>query len=395
MRASVRRAAASLPAPCGVIDLEAFDRNILAMAQRAGGMPIRVASKSLRTRAALERVLEHPGFRGILAFTLPEAIMLARDGHEDVVLGYPTTNRDALRELRSDAQLRERITLMIDAVEHLDFFDAVAPGPGVLRVAMEGDMSWWPAKPLLRGHLHYGVFRSSIREAAQAAAFARTVKARKGVQLVGLMAYESQVAGLPDAAHTPRGAAIRVIRQQSLADVPRRRGEMVAAVRDVVGELEFVNGGGTGSLESTSADPSVTEIAAGSGLFSPASFDRFRGFQHEAAAFFGLDVVRKPTAEIVTLHGGGWSASGKPGADRLPVIDWPRGLHYLHEEGAGEVQTPITGHAARGLEIGDRVWLRHVKAGELAERITDFAVVKGGIIEQFWKTYRGEGFAYL
>ena len=72
----------------------------------------------------------------------------------------------------------------------------------------------------------------------------------------------------------------------------------------------FVNGGGTGSIVSTSADPSVTEIAAGSGLYSPALFDGYRSIRPIPAAFFALPVVRRPRPGIVTALGGGWIASG-------------------------------------------------------------------------------------
>jgi D-serine deaminase-like pyridoxal phosphate-dependent protein len=55
----------------------------------------------------------------------------------------------------------------------------------------------------------------------------------------------------------------------------------------------------------------------------------------------------------------------------------------------------VHGPAARGLQVGDRVWLRHAKAGELAERVSEFAVITSGRIDTFWPTYRGEGLAFL
>jgi D-serine deaminase-like pyridoxal phosphate-dependent protein len=60
-------------------------------------------------------------------------------------------------------------------------------------------------------------------------------------------------------------------------------------------------------------------------------------------------------------------------------------------EGAGEVQTPVVGAAADFLKLGDRVWLRHAKAGELAERFQEYHLVKGDRIERTVPTYRGEG----
>jgi D-serine deaminase-like pyridoxal phosphate-dependent protein len=172
----------------------------------------------------------------------------------------------------------------------------------------------------------------------------------------------------------------------------------VSAVRELA-DLEFVNGGGTGSIETTSADPSVTEVAAGSGLFGPHLFDGYVQFSPAPAAAFSLSVVRRPTPGVATLLGGGWIASGPTAPDRQPLLVWPEGLTTLPREASGEVQTPVTGDAARRLSIGDRVWLRHTKAGELSEHLNAFALVamgdNGGELVGELPTYRGEGKAFL
>ncbi|MBO9578910.1 MAG: amino acid deaminase/aldolase, partial [Microbacteriaceae bacterium] len=180
----------------------------------------------------------------------------------------------------------------------------------------------------------------------------------------------------------------------SARELAARRGEAVRLVREVA-ELEFVNGGGTGSVESTHADGSVTEVAAGSGLLGPHLFDHYRHFTPAPAAAFALDVVRRPTPDIATVLGGGWIASGPPAADRLPLAVWPEGLAYLPREAAGEVQTPLRGPAAAGLRPGDRVWFRHTKAGEIAEHLNALHVVADGVVIDELPTYRGEGKAFL
>ena len=155
-------------------------------------------------------------------------------------------------------------------------------------------------------------------------------------------------------------------------------------------DLEFVNGGGTGSLEVTGSDASVTEIAAGSGLLGPTLFDGYSRFRPRPAAIFALPVVRKPTRAIATLFSGGYVASGPAAASRLPSPYLPAGLKLLSLEGAGEVQTPVVGRSARDLHVGDRVWLRHAKAGELAERFSHYHLIQGDRVEQTVPTYRGE-----
>jgi D-serine deaminase-like pyridoxal phosphate-dependent protein len=210
------------------------------------------------------------------------------------------------------------------------------------------------------------------------------------------MCYEAQIAGLGDRppGRPLRGLAIRTMQAGSTVELLARRGAAVAAVRRYA-DLEFVNGGGTGSAASTAADPAVTEVAAGSGLFGPTLFDGYRVWRPEPATFFALSVVRRPTPRIATVLGGGWVASGEAHPSRLPVPVLPRGLRLIPREGAGEVQTPVTGPGAERLRVGDRVWFRHAKAGELCEHTNALHVVDGDRVVAQWPTYRGEGQAFL
>ncbi|WP_223586768.1 alanine racemase [Microbacterium sp. OVT16B] len=378
-----------LPAPVAVIDREALRHNALDLLVRSGGLPIRVASKSVRVRAVLDAVLALPGFHGILAFTLPEALWLA-DTHDDIVIGYPTVDRAALQRLFADEQAAARITLMIDDPVHLDVIDSVA-GPGnrpEIRVAIDVDASL--RSPLL-GHI--GVRRSGLFTAGEVAAFARKVVARPGFRLVGLQMYDAQIAGQGDAAG-PDAPLIRAVQARSRSELRERRAEIVAATAPIA-PLEFLNGGGTGSLEFTGSDESLTEASAGSGLLGGHLFDGYRSFRPAPAAAFAFDVVRRPTADIATVLGGGWIASGPPVASRQPLPVWPEGLRTMPREAAGEVQTPLQGRAATTLGVGDRVWFRHSKSGEAAERIEAYHLVSGDEIIDELPTYRGEGKAFL
>jgi D-serine deaminase-like pyridoxal phosphate-dependent protein len=377
-----------LDAPVGVLAVEALAANAFDMLDRAAGLPIRVASKSVRVRGVLDAVLALPGYRGILAYSLAEALWLA-ETHDDIVVGYPSADRGAIARLAADEKFASRVTLMIDDLAQLDLVDAVvAPAKrAVIRVAIELDASF---RSRALGHI--GVRRSPVFSPAEAEALAEAVIDRRGFRLVGMMAYEAQIAGVTNAGR--RKAAIRAMQRASAEELKHRRGEAVRRVREVA-ELEFVNGGGTGSIESTHADPSVTEVAAGSGLFGPHLFDGYVQFAPAPAASFALDVVRRPAPDIATVLGGGWTASGPPAPDRVPKVAWPTGLRMLPRESAGEVQTPLQGGAARELAIGDRVWLRHTKAGELSEHLGAFALVEGGALTGELPTYRGEGKVFL
>ncbi len=381
--AGLHAATADLEPPLAALDLTALRANAADLVRRAGGVPIRVASKSVRCRAVLEEVLgagltAAGGFAGIMSYSLAEAIWLVRLGARDVLLGYPVTDRAALAELGADPVLRDAITLMIDDVDQLDLIRAAVGSDAVHpRVCLDVDAS------LRIGPLHLGVRRSPIRGPEQAAALAEAALGR-GFDVVGVMTYEAQIAGLPDS-----NIAVRLVKKASAAEIGRRRGAVVEAVRSVAGSLQIVNSGGTGSIEVSTADAVVTEVTAGSGFYAPTLFDDYRAFSATPSLFFALPVVRKPTDRIATLFGGGYIASGPAGASRVPKPVWPIGLRLIGTEGAGEVQTPLTG--AAHLRIGDRVWMRHAKAGELCERFDRIHLVDGEGGRITVPTYRGEG----
>ena len=361
------------PAPVGVIDLDAFDYNAAQMPTRAGGLPIRVASKSIRSVAALRRALEHEGYRGILAYSVPEALHLVGEGFRDIVVAYPSVNRKALRELAADDMARESITVMVDSVELLSLLE------GSVRVAIDIDCTLHLPGAVI------GPRRSPVRTPEQVSVLAREIL-RRGHRLVGLMAYEGQVASVADGLPGPVGAVKRWLRTKSMADLAPRRRACVEAARDIA-DIEFVNGGGTGSLQESAAEGTLTELAAGSGFYTPAIFDDFTGINHKAAAFFVCQVSRVPAPGWATVNSGGWIASGPPAKDRVPVPVWPAGLSYSSTEGAGEVQTPLRGV---DMNVEDLVWFRHAKAGEMTENVDRLLAVGHDGVD-VWDTYRGQG----
>ncbi|MFC6131062.1 amino acid deaminase/aldolase [Streptomyces spororaveus] len=393
-RARYDRATAHLDAPLAVVDLDAFDANADDLVRRAAGKPVRVASKSVRCRALLERVLARPGFAGIMSFTLAESLWLARSGFEDVLLAYPSADRAGFGELANDAKLAGAVTVLVDDPAQLDLIDAARDGGAEeIRVCLELDT----ALRLFGGRVRIGARRSPLREPEQLAGLARAVAARPGFRVVGLMAYEGHVAGVGDslAGRPLRSRTIRLMQGAARKELAARRAEVVRAVRAVVPDLEFVNGGGTGSVQQTAAEDAVTEIAAGSGLYVPRLFDNYTSFSGRPAALFAQPVVRRPGVGVVTVLGGGYPASGAAGADRLPVPYLPQGLRYDPQEGAGEVQTPLLGSPADDLLIGDRVWFRHAKAGELCERFDTLHLIEGDRVTDSVPTYRGEGRTFL
>ncbi|MFF0162735.1 amino acid deaminase/aldolase [Streptomyces sp. NPDC005263] len=393
-RARYDRATAHLDAPLAIVDLDAFDSNADDLVRRADGKPVRVASKSVRCRALLDRVLARDGFAGLMSFTLAESLWLARSGFDDVLLAYPSADRAGFAELAGDPKLAAAVTVMVDDPAQLALIDeARGGGREVIRVCLELDT----ALKLLGGRIRVGARRSPLRSPAQVADMARAVARRPGFKVVGIMAYEGHIAGVGDAvAGRPlRSRAIRLMQATARRELAERRAAVVRAVRAVVPDLEFVNGGGTGSVQHTAAEDAVTEIAAGSGLYVPRLFDNYTSFSGRPAALFAQPVVRRPGVGVVTVLGGGYPASGAPGPDRLPVPYLPEGLKYDPQEGPGEVQTPLLGSPADDLLVGDKVWFRHAKAGELCERFDALHLIEGDTVTATVPTYRGEGQTFL
>jgi D-serine deaminase-like pyridoxal phosphate-dependent protein len=381
---------AGVHAPFALVDLDGMWANAAEMLGRARGKPIRVATKSLRCRSLTQAILERDGFQGLMTFTLAEALWLQEHGLRDLLMAYPTADRAALERLgRLDPE--QAPILMVDSGAHLDLIESAVGGRPV-RVCIELDVGYWA----LGGRIKIGAKRSPVRTPAQAAALARNIVARPGFELTGVMGYESHIAGVSDRPlRKPlQRPAIRLIKSRSAREIAERRAAVVDAVR-AVAPVGLVNGGGTGSLHTTSAEEAVTEVTAGSGFYAPALFDRYSAFSLSPAAMFALPVVRRPSRGVATALGGGYHASGPAGLDRLPQPHLPPGLRLDPLEGAGEVQTPLVGKGASALRLGDRVYMRHAKAGELCERFESLYLVEGGAIVDQVPTYRGEGRCFL
>jgi D-serine deaminase-like pyridoxal phosphate-dependent protein len=383
-------------APFAFVDLDAMWSNAEEMLGRAGEKPIRVASKSVRCRALLEAILHRDErFAGLMTFTLPETLWLAGNGFENLLLAYPTADSAALGELalRSVANPASAPIVMVDCIDHLEAIESVlGAGAAPVRVCIDLDASWWA----LGGRIKAGPKRSPVHTIDQAVALAQEIEQRPQVELAALMSYEGQIAGVGDRppGRRLRGAAIRTMQRRSAAELAKRRAAVVAAIREFA-ELPIVNGGGTGSLELTGAEEVVTELAAGSGFYAPTLFDHYSRFSLTPAAGFALPIVRKPSPGIATALGGGYLASGSGDLAGLPSPWLPEGLQLDPEEGAGEVQTPLSGPPARDLQIGDRIYMRHAKAGELCERFDTLHLIEGEEIVDAVPTYRGEGQTFL
>lgn len=387
------QAFADLDAPFAFLDLDALWSNATQLLDRAGDKPIRVASKSLRCRAIQREILDsNRRFDGLMTFTLAETLWLAGHGFDNLLLAYPPTDRAALRELGElTAENPDGAPIvMVDSVEHVDLIESATHQP--VRLCLDLDAGYWPAG----GRLKIGPKRSPLHTPEQARALAVEIARRPALKLVALMSYEGHIAGFGDrvAGKHAQNLIVGWMQRQSIAELRERRARAVELVREVA-DLQIVNAGGTGDLQLVAQEPAMTEATAGSGFYAPTLFDTYSSFTLQPAAIFALPVSRRPDALTVTALGGGYLASGVGAKDRMPTPYLPTGLKLNPMEGTGEVQTPLTGAAARRLKIGDKVYFRHTKAGELCERFDCLHLVRGSAIVGTVPTYRGEGCTFL
>ena len=394
-----RRLVAGRRLPLALVDLDRFDANVayVATTQRHTGKTIRVASKSIRCLDLLKRVFDQGGsiYQGILAFSVEEAAFLADHGFDDLIVAYPSVQASDTALLVDLTRRGVKISQMVDCPAHLAVLAAAGRSAGVtLKACLETDMSWRP----LGRRIHLGVRRSPVRTPAQALALAETAAALTGVAIDAVMGYEAQIASVNDRlpGRFLHNRLVRLIKSLSVKELTRRRRRIVDILVGAGCRLRAVNGGGSGSLVSTGADPAVTEVSAGSAFFAPGLFRYFDQVRFEPAAFFALQVVRVPAPGMITCAGGGYVASGEAGPQKLPWPVMPPGMRYIGLEGAGEVQTPlILGRAGPVPAPGDPVFFQHAKAGELCERFNTLTLIAGDRIVAEAATYRGHGRAFL
>ena len=391
----LRRAIAGEAMPCAIVDLDALERNVddVAARVRKRGKRLRIATKSIRAPAIVERVLARAGdvCVGLMTYTAAETAWWAARGARDLLLAYPTAQAADLGHLVDAARRGATAAVVVDSDEHVARLGARARDAGVtLPLVIDVDLSYRPAPTL-----HLGVRRSPLRDAGAIVALAETIARTPGLRFHGLMGYEAQIAGLTDRRVGWRGPAARLLKHGSRGDVARSRAAIADALAARGLTPTIFNGGGSGSLPSSLDEAALTEVTAGSAFLCGHLFDHYRDIQFAPAAYFALQVVRRPTADIVTCHGGGWIASGAAGADRLPIPAWPEGLSLLGTEGAGEVQTPVRVPPNVTLALGDPVFFRHAKAGELAEHVPEYLLVRGDRVIDRAPTYRGLGLCWL
>jgi D-serine deaminase-like pyridoxal phosphate-dependent protein len=382
------------PKPLAYVDLDLLNNNIDDVLLRAQGKPVRIASKSVRSVELLKRIFERsPKFQGIMSYSALEAEYLLKNNFNNILIAYPIVNEQLIELLIPYIQMKKNIYFMIDSIDHVELYDRIGIKNDVeFQLCLDIDMS--SKFPFL----HFGVLRSGISNKDLALNVANNIQDLDNVNLAGLMGYEAQIAGLPDfspANNFLMNWIIRLLKKRSIDRLRKLRKQVFGTLKNAGFDLEFINGGGTGSVESTREENIVTEITVGSAFFSPKLFDYYKAFRHLPASGFAIEITRNPKKSIFTCHGGGYVASGSHGVDKLPIPYLPDNCKLITNEGAGEVQTPIQYKGNLDLKIGDPIFFRHAKAGELCEHFNELNIISNNSLIGTVKTYRGEGKKFL
>ncbi|MEM9823872.1 MAG: alanine racemase [Bacteroidota bacterium] len=373
--------------PYAVLDLALFRKNIQRNLARAGNKKIRIATKSIRCVSATKMILDSdPQFQGLMTYHGKEVLFLLREGFNDLLMGYPIVNEALIELIGAAIKQGKRVCLMIDSQAHLQLIDKVGKRLKTkIPVCIDLDLS--DNYPGLR----FGVWRSSIDSLPKLEKLLEHLKKLDYVRLKGLMGYEAQVAGVGDQVE---GAALKnflvyQLKKRSIKRLRQLRRQAIALVESQGFDLDFVNGGGTGSLETTAQEEVVSEVTVGSGFYNAHLFDNYRAFDLDPALFYAIEVVRQSNPGVYTCHGGGFIASGAVEASKAPQVYLPQTGYLDPLEGAGEVQSPIRFKTlSEPLQLGDPVFLRHAKSGELCERFKTLVVLDGENRRE-WATYRG------
>ncbi|MDP5277023.1 amino acid deaminase/aldolase [Chengkuizengella axinellae] len=388
-----KKATNHIAKPFAYLDLDLLDDNISQILSHSLNKQVRIASKSIRSVPVLKRIMEKSErFQGVMCFTASEAIFLSENGFDDLLIGYPISNKDYISSIAHEIKKGKQITLMVDCFKHIKIIeDAVRDENIIIPVCIDVDMS------LVYPNFRFGVYRSPLRSIHEIHQLIYTIQQSKQLKLDGLMGYEAQIAGVGDQVKGKllKNSVVQMLKKQSIQQIKELRSEIIESIKEYDLSFRFVNGGGTGSLASTCKEEVITEVTVGSGFFSPLLFDAYKDFQYKPAAGFALDIVRKPAENIYTCSGGGYVASGATGKDKLPAPYLPENANLHSLEGAGEVQTPILYKGNENLDIGDPVFFRHSKSGELCERFNSLYCISNGEVVDEYATYRGEGKCFL
>lgn len=378
--------------PYAFLFLSELNKNIELIKTSCRGKKVRLATQSIRSLHVLKFLLQKLGddCSGLMCFHLDELLWLSDHLNTHFLMGYPQQpNQRQAERLAEKIKQGLRIVQMVDSIDQMKHLDLLAQKNEVtFEVCLDLELSFkFPGFKI-------GGWHSSLNKIDKVDEILRAVREFRHLKLVGIRGYEAQLAGLGDEFENPlKSLWVALLKKLSQKKMYRLRAYATQRASKE-NSIEFINGGGTGTIEMTSGDPAITEVAVGSGFYSPALFDSFQD-KYFPSLGYAMAVQRTPSENVLTVHGGGYVGSGNIGKEKAPVILSPKGAELIESEMAGEIQTPIIYRGLQKIQIGDPIFFRHSKAGELLERFQSVYVISENQIIDEWKSYRGDGQCFI
>lgn len=349
---------AGIPTPALVLDLDAFERNIVRMAEhcRLNGLGLRPHAKTHKS-VSIAKTQIAAGALGVCCAKLGEAEAMAAGGIESILITSPVVTRQGLERLVELNTKLPDLMVVVDNPENARALAAAAAAEGKRKLKVLVD-------------LDVGLHRTGIRPGEEATDLAELLDAAEYLELRGLQAYAGHLMHIHDFAERREKslAAMKVLSEQR--DALKAKGMC----------CDIVSGGGTGSYNIDPEANVLTELQGGSYIFMDKQYHDVAlgngaSFPFETSLFVQMSVVSNNTKNLATTDAGFKSFSTDAEPPKL-LTGAPEGAGYfffgdeqggiLLPEGArlplGSVLTAMTPHCDPTVNLYDAY---HVVRGDV------------------------------
>lgn len=349
--------AVALPeTPCLLLDMDAFERNVAQMAQSivgAGNKRWRPHVKAIRAPSLALRLIA-AGACGVTCATVGEAQAMVAAGIADVLIASNVVTPEALEAL-AELNRTSQVMVAVDSPAHVHRLAGAARRAGVtIGVLIEVDV---------------GLKRSGVAPGDAASELGRIVQAEPTLALRGLMAWEG---------HTTRIADAKA-KAEAIRHSVRHLTQTARHCTQVGLPIGIVSCGGTGTYETASLLPGVTELQAGGGVFGDRRYRTEFHVPLRQALVLRATVMSRPTARRIVCDAG-WRAMGVYPTPPQPV-GLPGTTHIAH---AAEHLTLTCEHDVFGFGIGDRIDLEVGYADATVFLHDAIHGIRNGVVEEIF-----------
>lgn len=314
----------TLDTPALIVDLDVMDRNIerIAAACRAAGVNWRPHTKGQKVPAIARRLLA-AGARGITVAKLGEAEVMAAAGIDDIMIANQIAGAKKIARL---VALRKRcdVIVAVDDADNVAALGAAARDAGVrLRVVIE---------------VNIGLNRAGVEPGEPCLALAQVIQRQPGLAFAGVMSWEGHAAPIKDTAEKAQAVRAAVAKLVGSA----------ALCGDAGLPVEIVSCGGTGTYRLSVAQPGVTEIQAGGGIFCDIQYRKNYGIEHPYAMTIMTTVTSRPNPTRIVCDAGKKAMSGDTALPEPLGVGAVKSVRLSAEHGTIELEAPNT-----SLRVGD------------------------------------------